>query len=99
MNNLPFPWLALGMGVLTGAGLLGSGALGPAVAWKLPPLTMLIVTEFGFFLTAIGAGIGINQMLAGGKRGGLLFATLACGLLAAALLYLGIHIWPDATGG
>ncbi len=94
MNNLPFPWLALGLGVLVGAGLLGSGALGPGESYRLPMLTMLIVTEFGFFVTAIGAGVGINRLLASGGQGGLLAATIACGLFACAFLYLGIRLWP-----
>jgi hypothetical protein len=94
MNNLPFPWLALGMGLLVAFGLLGSGALGPSESWKLPMLTLLVVTEFGFFVTAIGAGVGINTLLANGRQTGLLLATIACSLLACALLLLGIRLWP-----
>jgi hypothetical protein len=94
MNNLPFPWLALGMGLLVAFGLLGSGALGPSESYKLPTLTLLIVNEFGFFVTAIGAGVGINTLLKNGRQAGLLLATIACGLLAAAFLYLGIQLWP-----
>ncbi len=94
MNNLPFPWLALGMGLLVAFGLLGSGALGPSESYKLPTLTLLIVNEFGFFVTAIGAGVGINTLLTSGRQAGLLLATMACGLFAAAFLYLGIQLWP-----
>jgi hypothetical protein len=94
MNNLPFPWLALGLGLLVAAGLLGSGAFGPPESYELPTLTLLIVNEFGFFVTAIGAGVGINTMLASGRHPGLLLASIACGLLAAAFLYLGILLWP-----
>jgi hypothetical protein len=94
MNNLPFPWLALGMGLLVAFGLLGSGALGPPESYQLPTLTLLIVNEFGFFVTAIGAGVGINTLLTSGRRPGLLMASIACGLLAAAFLYLGIQLWP-----
>jgi hypothetical protein len=53
-----------------------------------------VVTEFGFFVTAIGAGVGINTLLANGRQTGLLLATIACGLLACALLLLGIRLWP-----
>lgn len=94
MANLPFPWLALGLGLLVAFGLAGSGALGPAEAYRLPVLTLLIVSEFGFFLTAIGAGIGINRLLAQGMQAGLLLSVLGCGLLASGFLYIGIHLWP-----
>ncbi|HUT40136.1 MAG TPA: hypothetical protein VM011_02240 [Gammaproteobacteria bacterium] len=94
MANLPFPWLALGLGLLVAFGLTGSGALGPAEAYRLPVLTLLIVNEFGFFVTAIGAGIGINTLLARGMQRGLLLSVLGCALLAAVFLYLGIRLWP-----
>jgi len=94
MSNLPFPWLALGMGLLVAFGLLGSGALGPADAYRLPVLTLLIVNEFGFFLTAIGAGIGINRLLSEGANGALLLSIIGCAVLASGFLYLGIRLWP-----
>jgi hypothetical protein len=94
MGNLPFPWLALGLGLLVAFGLTGSGALGPAEAYRLPVLTMLIVNEFGFFVTAIGAGIGVNTLLAKGMQGGLLLSVVGCALLASGFLYLGIRLWP-----
>ena len=97
MNNLPYPWLALGMGLLVAAVLMGSGALGPPESYRLPVLTLLIVNEFGFFVTAIGAGVGINTLLASGRQPGLLLASIACGLLAAAFLYLGIQLWPGGA--
>ncbi|MGD2112392.1 MAG: hypothetical protein PVI50_03320 [Gammaproteobacteria bacterium] len=97
MANLPFPWLALGLGLLVALGLTGSGALGPAEAYRLPVLTLLIVSEFGFFLTAIGAGIGINRLLAQGMQPGLLLSVIGCGLLAAGFLYVGIRLWPGGA--
>jgi hypothetical protein len=95
--NLPFPWLALSLGLLVALGLTGSGALGPAEAYRLPVLTLLIINEFGFFLTAIGAGIGINRLLAQGMQPGLLFSAIGCGVLAAGFLYLGIRLWPEGA--
>jgi hypothetical protein len=97
MARLPFPWLALGLGLLVAFGLIGSGALGPAEAYRLPILTLLIVNEFGFFLTAIGAGVGINRLLAQGMQRGLLLSVIGCGLLAAGFLYLGIQLWPEGA--
>jgi hypothetical protein len=45
-------------------------------------------------LTAIGAGIGINTLLAQGMQRGLLLSVIGCALLAAGFLYLGLRLWP-----
>lgn len=94
MGNLPFTWLALGLGLLVALGLAVSGVPGPADGYHLPLLTLLIVSEFGFFLTAIGAGVGINRLLAQGVQGSLLAAVIGCALLAAGFLMLGLRLWP-----
>jgi len=99
MQNLSYPWLALGLGLLVALGLLQSGALPADGNYALPMLTMLIITEFGFFVTAIGAGVGVNKLLAGDVRSPLLLVTLADGLLAAGFLYLGIRLWPGGFPG
>ncbi len=94
MGNLGFPWLALGLGLLVAVGLVFSGALSPDGRYELPLLTMLIVNEFGFFVTAIGAGIGINTMTRDGIQQPLLTVVIACGILAAGFLYVAIKLWP-----
>ena len=94
MKKLAFPWIALSLGLLIAVTLLGAGALRPADEYALPLLTLLIVNEFGFFLTAIGAGVGIQTLWRQGVRGSLLVTTLGCCLLAAGFLYLGIRLWP-----
>jgi len=94
MTNMGFPGLALGIGILVAAGLLQSGVLAPDGDYALPLLTLLIVNEFGFFVTAIGAGVGINTLLKRGVRPAMLLLTLGCAVLAAGFLYLGIRLWP-----
>ena len=94
MNNISFPWLALGLGLLVAVGLMMSGAFSPEGTYKLPLLTMLIVSEFGFFVTAIGAGLGINTLLEKGMNQVMLGIVVADGLMAAMFLYLGIQLWP-----
>ena len=94
MNNLPFPWLALGMGLLVAFVLLGSGALGPVEGYRLPELTLMIVNEFGFFVTAIGAGVGIKRLLAEGAGASMLLSITGCAVLACGFLWLGIRLWP-----
>ena len=99
MARLSFPWLALGLGLLVATGLLMSGSLSPDANYKLPHLTMLIVNEFGFFVTAIGAGIGINTLAKEGMQAPLLTVIVGCALMAAGFLYLAIKLWPGMMAG
>jgi hypothetical protein len=99
MGKLGFPWLALGMGLLVAVGLLASGVLSPEADYDLPLLTMLIVNEFGFFVTAIGAGVGINTLLKDGLQPPMLMITIACALMAGGFLYLAIKLWPGMSAG
>lgn len=94
MGKLNFPWLAMGMGLLVAVGLVAAGVLSPDGKYDLPLLTMLIVNEFGFFVTAIGAGVGINSLLKQGMQPTLLMVTLVCGLMAVGFLFLAIRLWP-----
>jgi len=98
MGKMTFPWLAMGMGLLVAVGLVASGVLSPDANYDLPLLTMMIVNEFGFFVTAIGAGIGINALLKNGLQPTLLMVTIACGLMAAGFLFLAIRLWPGMSG-
>ena len=94
MKKLAFPWIALSLGLMVAVTLLGGGALRPADEYAFPLLTLLVVNEFGFFVTAIGAGIGIKALWEQGVRVSLLVTTLGCGVLVAGFTYLGIHLWP-----
>jgi hypothetical protein len=97
MGKLTFPWLAMGMGLMVAVGLAASGVLSPDANYDLPLLTMMIVNEFGFFVTAIGAGIGINVLLKDGMQPTLLMVTIACGVMAAGFLFLAIRLWPGMS--
>jgi hypothetical protein len=97
MGKLTFPWLAMGLGLLVAVGLVASGVLSPEANYDLPLLTMMIVNEFGFFVTAIGAGTGINILLKNGMQPNLLMVTIACGLMAAGFLFLAIRLWPGMS--
>ncbi len=99
MGKLTFPWLALGLGLLVAAGLLSSGVLSPNASYALPLLTMLIVNEFGFFVTAIGAGVGINMILKDGMQTPLLVVIVGNVILAACFLFLAIRLWPGMAAG
>ena len=65
----------------------------------LPLLTMLIVNEFGFFVTAIGAGVGINMILKDGVQAPLLLVVIGDAVLAIGFLFWAIRLWPGMTAG
>lgn len=94
MKKSSFPFVALGIGLALMALLLVAGSPGDETRRVLPLLTLLIVSEFGMFLTGIGAWLGVATMRATGFRPAMLSITLACTLLAIAFLLLGIGYWP-----
>lgn len=96
MKPVGFPMLALGLGLVLALLLLWGGAAGPAQAQRLPLLMMLLASELGFFVTAVGAGLGARSLLRGRASAGLLSVTLGCAALAAAFVALGLVLWPGA---
>lgn len=93
-----FPWFAAGTGLLLAMVLIQSGVLGDASERSLPLLTLLFISEFGFFVTAAGTVMaGRNLQQQGRSLSGLLL-TLACGALAIAFFALGILLWQSTSG-
>lgn len=99
MSKFPFPWLALGIGLLVSLLLIAGGVQTPERDPMLPLLTQLILAEFGFILTAIGAVQGVRALQRNGMAFGMLIATGGCALLAVGLALLGISLWPGMGGG
>ena len=97
--KLSFPWLALGLGLTIAMILVASGAVDPASEPVLPLLTLLVMAEFGFFVTAIGAGQAIRTGLAQGFGIALFTLIAGCSLLAAGFLWLGLSLWPGGFPG
>jgi len=95
--KMSFPWLALGLGLVI-AVLLGlSGAVDPAASPALPLLLLLLLNEFGFVLTAIGAGLALRDATRDGFSPTLLMLIAGCAALAAGFLWLGLKLWPGLT--
>ncbi len=97
--KLSFPWLALGLGLTLAVILMMSAAASPASQPALPLLTQLVMAEFGFFVTAIGAGQAIQMGLAQGYSFALLTVIAGCSLLSVGFLWLGISLWPGGFPG
>ena len=60
----------------------------------LPLLTLLVVSEFSFFVTGIGTVIGSRHILSTGLKPVYAIITLLCLLLSLRFLWLGIELWP-----
>lgn len=97
--RISFPWLALGLGLLIALVLITTGAVGPEADRRLPLLTLLIVTEFGFFLTAIGAGLALRSLKRHSFSVSVIISALGCGMLTAGFLWLGLELWPGGFPG
>jgi hypothetical protein len=94
MKKENFPFIALGLGLFLLL-LVNKGSQTNADnSTLLPLLTLLIVSEFAFFVNAIGAYIGIKHTLAIGIKPLYGTVTLACILLATVFAWMGISLWP-----
>ena len=95
--KMSFPWLALGLGLVIAAVLGLGGAVDPAAGPVLPLLLLLLLNEFGFVLTAIGAGLALRDASRTGFSPTLLMLIAGCAVLAAGFLWLGLRLWPGLS--
>lgn len=87
MQTRQFPYLALGFGIILGVVSIAGARL-------LPLLTRLVVAEFAFFVTSIGAFIAFRQVRDHGVQRSILLSGVACFALAIFFLLRGIALWP-----
>ncbi len=85
--------LAASMGLLLHLLLFQTGALNPDGGLSLPVLTLLFVSEFGFFLTAIGAVVAGRSLLRQGLKTVPLLVVLSCTGFAAGFVIVGMGLW------
>jgi len=94
MKTIYFPYIALALGLPLLLLVMVGGEAGLDGATALPLLTLLVVSEFSFFVLAAGAYIGLKQTLAGGFKVVYAMASLLCALLSIRFMLLGIELWP-----
>lgn len=87
MQTRQFPRLALGFGIVL-------GIVSTAGTHALPLLTGLVVAEFAFFVTAVGAFMSFRQLHETGGQTSTLLTGILCGALAVFFLFRGIALWP-----
>ena len=94
MNKSNFPFIAIGLGLFFWFVILVGGKVDAEGVTKLPLLTLLVISEFAFFVTLIGAYMSIRECLAKGVDLTKVVVTICCALLALRFLLSGIDFWP-----
>ncbi len=61
---------------------------------RLPLLTLLLICEFAFFLTAIGAYVSLKQLKANGFSWSGMVVSVLCVLSAFTFMVKGYLLWP-----
>lgn len=95
MKKDNFPFIASGMGLFFMLLVIKGSELREDGITLIPLLTLLVVSEFAFFVNAIGAYIGIKHTVANGIKPVYAAVTLACVLLAILFSWMGISLWPS----
>jgi len=94
MKKAHFPYLALPLGLLFALIItIGSEATGDGTT-RIPLLSMLIMNEFAFFLTASATYIGIRHIQKTGFQAIYGTASILCFVLTLSFIVLGLKLWP-----
>lgn len=88
------PYLAAGMGTVLMLLVTQGRQTGEDGSTILPLLTLLVVSEFAFFLTVIAAVVGVRHMRATAIKPLYAATIVFCALLAIRFMWLGIELWP-----
>lgn len=94
MKTRNFPYIALALGLFLLLVVLRGSQIANDGLTSLPLLTLLVVSEFSFFVSAIGAYIGFNQIRKTGVQAFYSLVTLLCLILSLYFMWLGIKLWP-----
>lgn len=95
MKTFNFPYVALGLGLVLMLLVMKGSELDSNGTTAIPLLTLLIVSEFSFFVNVIGAYIGIKQMRSIHVKSVYKVITLFCIVLALWFLFFGLALWPE----
>lgn len=94
MKSSYFPYIAAGLGLILLVAVSKGSTTNSDGDTLLPLLTLLLVSEFGFIVTAIGAYLGFRQIRSAGKTPAYIATTILCAVVSVCCLYLGIKLWP-----
>lgn len=94
MKKEAFTWIALGIGLALAMLAIPASLPDADGNTALPLLTLLLINEFGFILTALGAAAGIRRLRDTRRRFALLAAVAGCVVLAVVFAWVGVALWP-----
>ena len=92
-----FPFIAAAVGIVFVLILHLSGATSDGTAFKIPLLTMLLMSELGAIVSALGAYFGFMMWKNERNNSVLLMTSGVCVLLCMALAVLGFGLWEHAS--
>lgn len=94
MKTINFPYIAVVLGFLLLLIVMRGSETDADGVTALPLLTLLIINECAFFLTAAGSFIGIKHLRTIGFQAFYSATTVLCVLLTIQFILLGIKLWP-----
>ena len=94
MKTVNLPYIALGLGLLLILVVTKGSETGSDGATALPLLTLLIISEFAFFITAAGVIFGVKHICSVGIKPVYTITIILCALLSVRFMLLGIDLWP-----
>jgi len=94
MKTYNYPYLALGLGILLLVIIMKGSETDAEGMTMLPLLTLLIINECAFILTAAAVYIGIRRLMKIGFQAMYSATVLVCLLLSIQFMLLGIKLWP-----
>ena len=94
MQKIHLPYLALPLGLLFMFIIsIGSEVNADGIT-RIPLLSMLIMNEFAFFLSAAATYIGIKHIQTIGFKTAYTFIVAGCMVLVLRFTLLGVQLWP-----
>ena len=94
LQKTPFSLIAIVLGIMLLVLLITSAPEITGGEPKLPLLTLLIVSEFGFMVNAIGVFTAIKTLINTGTNQFIIASAICCTLLAVKFMMIGISYWP-----
>jgi uncharacterized membrane protein YhaH (DUF805 family) len=94
MSKYSFPYVALAIGIFFMLVVMIGGEVSDSQSTKLPLLTLLVISEFAFFVCVIGAYTSVRRILELGFSVIYALICVSCVLLAIRFLMLGLEFWP-----
>ncbi|PCI42591.1 MAG: hypothetical protein COB41_09400 [Proteobacteria bacterium] len=94
MQKIHFPYLALPLALIFMLIITIGSEINAAGITRIPLLSLLIMNEFAFFITAAATYIGIKHIQNTGLQTLYGTTTILCFALTVSFIFLGLKLWP-----